>query len=68
MGVGAIVPNGVEIKPVPPVVVKLLPQYAGYRSFRSGYLLMIVNPRSRRISYRLPLRTAAAEGCRDPAL
>ena len=63
MGVGALVPRDVEVKPVPAVVVKLLPQYAGYQSFRSGYVLMIVSPRSRRISYRLPLRKGFTDGC-----
>lgn len=63
MGVGAVVPRDLPLKPVPAVVVKLLPQYAGYRAFRSGFVLMIVNPRTRRISYRLPLRKGATEAC-----
>ena len=63
MGVGAVVPRDVPVKPVPAIVVRLLPQYAGYRAFRSGYVLMIVNPRTRRISYRFPLRHGSMDGC-----
>lgn len=63
MGIGALVPHDVAVKPIPAVVVKLLPQYAGYQSFRSGFVLMIVSPRSRRISYRFPLRKGFSDAC-----
>ena len=59
LNVGSVLPRKIETKPVPPAVARVLPQYAGYKAFRSGMSLVIVDPRTRRLSYLLPLRHAS---------
>lgn len=60
LDVGATLPRGFETRAVPSAVRRVLPQYAGYRAFRSGMTLVIVDPGSRRMAYLLPLRRHSA--------
>jgi hypothetical protein len=55
VGVGARIPHGVRIAVLPPEIVTIAPQWAGYSYFEYGDQIVIVDPASFAIVAMLPL-------------
>jgi hypothetical protein len=47
--VGTVVPDTIELHEVPTEVVKVAPDYRGYRYFVVGNQIVVVEPKARRI-------------------
>lgn len=61
VSVGTTVPRRVRVHTLPPDIVSIVPQYRGYRFFRTSDEIVIVEPRSYRVVSVLPYGSALGQ-------